>query len=150
MSQDLTSSNAVFSTVTMLPEAGEWLAAAWARALCYNTGWLAYREMHYPPILIAAGTAGDSQSLSLYQFVGSGIYVVGCKMADQPLSEWHGSLHVDGTAIMQDSFQAYGTTAVGTIAVTSNKWVLFKGDITVIDADPYTYRISSWLKRHGS
>lgn len=69
MSQDLTSSNAVFSTVTMLPEAREWLAAAWARALCYNTGWLAYQYG-------LLGNLNGPSDLSGYAFVSAGTYTV--------------------------------------------------------------------------
>lgn len=69
MSIDLDPSKSSFSTVTMLPEAGEWLAAAWARALSYNTGWLAYQYG-------LLGNLNGPSDLSGYAFVSAGTYTV--------------------------------------------------------------------------
>ena len=44
MSQTMYPANCVyFATDTILPEAGDLLAAAWARGIAGNTGWLAYQ-----------------------------------------------------------------------------------------------------------
>lgn len=149
MSIDLKPSSATFSTATMQPEAGEYLSAAWARALAQNTGWLSYQGQQYPPMLFILGGDGATGSRSYYHLLGAGTYLVGGHMADQSLSEWYGSLTADGTVIFYDAFQASGSTYVGTIIAATTGWKLFTGSIAVIDSDAATYKITYWIKRYG-
>lgn len=148
MSIDLKPSSATFSTATMQPEAGEYLSAAWARALAQNTGWLSYQGQQYPPMLMPLGSGALTGSRSFYHLLSAGTWLVNGHMADQALSEWHGSFTADGTAIFEDSFQTSGSSYVGTIIAASTAWVLFKGSIAVVASDAATYKISYWLHRY--
>ena len=101
MSQDMTSASAYFTTANMLPEKDEFLAAAWARSLANNTGWLSWQWGLLGQLRGPDGTQG-------YAFVAAGAYVVqGYAVGSQ-------SVTFDGTTVVNATAKTGSITWAGT------------------------------------
>ena len=98
MSQNLVNSAAGFSASMMQPAAKEILAAAWARALAGNTGYLAYRSS-----LTATRLDDRAKDAPIYLTAGTYTIIAYAAGGDQTVT-------FDGTTIVS------GATGEGTVA----------------------------------
>lgn len=146
MSQDMSSLAGCSWTTSMLePEAGEVLAAAWARYLAGNTGWLAYQGLPLPGAFIAPVSAEGTVIRYARAWITAGTYTAyAIYYGGGGVWTSQGTFRIDGTNIIGTLTQG-NCNGTGTFILASDAWV----EIAMISkslSGAGTFSLSGWYR----
>jgi hypothetical protein len=143
MAEDLRIAESVFSTEMMQPEADEFLSAAWAEYLAYNTGWLAYRGATLPQHACTMGS-GSSPSVTRRVYITEGTWVGHGFVSYTPGAMVGVAYKIDGTTIVTGG-GAGATYGSGTFIMAASGWATVTVTTTLPSTDAGTLAAAAYF-----